>query len=232
MFLNDLLPLLQERIMRLFKYTQKRFADDLLKGKIYLPNMRSYHNLEHHGKAVGDSEEATNVQNLTGQFDLAENQIPGIRGGPGSTGTVHIKDSTFITGFTDLYAFCVSTVCTESLMKKFSDMNQEVGKPPYDACLEIINTGRFRRRLRQTALEQCKLILFTDGKCKYSKTIGNVPVKNPQLEPRHFLEKPPEFEYQEEYRFGFVLHKTVNTVAPYYQIDNPALGAHFSEVKI
>ena len=216
--------------MRLFKYTEKRYAEDLLKGKIYIPNMLSYHNVGQLGEAIGDREEATNKQILTGQFKLGERELPHIGGVSGAT--IHINNSTFIHGFTDLYAFCVSTECSKKLMDKFSTLNIRAGKKPYDTCLEIENTIRFRRRLTRIAFNQHKLVFHTHGKCKYSKTVATHPVRKPRLEPRHFLEKPLEFKYQREYRFGLVLAMEVESVESYYVIDSPEIGSHFREIKL
>lgn len=216
--------------MRLFKYTERQYAEELMRGKIYIPNVTSYHNVKKLGEAIGDREEGTDRQILSGQFVLGKYGIPLIRGASGAR--VNIKDSTFVHAFTDLYAFCVSTECSKDLMEKFSKMNEQVGKAPYDTCLEITNIVRFRRRLKRLALAQHKLVYCTDGECVYTRTAGTNAVRNPALEPKHFLEKPLEFMYQREYRFGFVLAMEVNSIEPFYVVESLELGSHFTKVPL
>jgi hypothetical protein len=222
---------------QVFKFTNSKYADSVLGGRIMVRPLSYYRNLEAQGAppGIGDRLEfrsETFVDYLSdSHFPLHKNigpigMIPAISPMPGARNW-SIRNVTLSYGVQlDPWVFCASHGDLTELSKT---MCRKIGPgDPYDACIRILDFARFAKRLFQLGrvqeLRSCRVSdafgNLSEGEIQYvavRTTIQDGPPPQP-----HPLRKDISFGAQRESRL--VLWPKREIVGDCLFIDAPSLG--------
>jgi hypothetical protein len=120
-----------------YKYLPRRYAIELAQGRsIFVRTLKYFRDVERHGNERGDAGEGMRL--IRGVMNGPPNAFSqgAVEIGEGCSNVVFRNSPIATTYWMDAYAYCMSTVCSQATMARFSGA---------DACVRIDDPGAFFR---------------------------------------------------------------------------------------